>query len=727
MKEYVEIDLENLPYVDVFDVKIPAISLLNGLPVAVNGETLKVYDWARQPEKPTYTKSEVGLGLVENIAALDLPISNATQAALDLLLPKSKVGVANGAASLDNNGKVPLSQLDESILGGMIYNGTWNAETNVPNLTKVQPKGNFYIVEVAGRQFEQDWKVGDTIISNGTNWEQIRTNHPVDSVNGKTGVVVITKDDVGLGNVDNTSDREKPISAATQSALDGKVSKTLFEGHVNDRSNPHAVTKAQVGLGNVLDKEQLGKNETAYDSARLGGIDAARFWHDGNSNLPTVDWAGRNLTADGNVIAKLDVIAYSANSDVKIAPSAGGVEYLYELMDVQVAEPSANQTIIWNPATSKWENKKVVTSVNGMVGAVIIDKSTIGLENVDNTSDANKPVSTAQAEAIADAKQAGTTAKTTIDQHIANKENPHTVTKAQVGLGNVVNKEQLGKTETAVNSNQLGGIDAANFWNNTNSNLSTVDWSANNLYSGDAGFDKESVIENRRNGYATRMNNVGGASYLYNVLLLGDKKKGVIKFDEHNLFYSPNGSDFYGVYHTANANLETVDWSAKNLTVNGNGVINNDLTVKRNLIGTKWGLIANGSVPYLHLGDNSNKVGAICAHGEQQLTDLSIKSAKVRLDGNLGVGVDDPAEKLDVDGNGHFTGNVVAQQDVVAMSVNADVFVGSGGGATFLYELEDVNISSPEDGDILRYNGTSSKWENVSVVTISAGQYRGSE
>jgi hypothetical protein len=44
----------------------------------------------------------------------------------------------------------------------------------------------------------------------------------VDSVNGKIGVVVISKTDVGLGNVNNTSDANKPISAATQTALDAK-------------------------------------------------------------------------------------------------------------------------------------------------------------------------------------------------------------------------------------------------------------------------------------------------------------------------------------------------------------------------------------------------------------------------------------------------------------------------------------------------------------------------
>lgn len=55
-----------------------------------------------------------------------------------------------------------------------------------------------------------------------------------------------------------------------------------------------------------------------------------------------------------------------------------------------------------------------------------VTKNQIGLGNVNNTSDANKPVSTAQATAIADAKKAAT-------DHIANKNNPHDVTASQVG------------------------------------------------------------------------------------------------------------------------------------------------------------------------------------------------------------------------------------------------------------------------------------------------------
>ncbi|QDH85168.1 minor tail protein [Gordonia phage Nubi] len=52
---------------------------------------------------------------------------------------------------------------------------------------------------------------------------QVAPTDAVSSVNGYNGIVVLGKGDVGLGNVDNTSDLNKPISTQTQTALDGKV------------------------------------------------------------------------------------------------------------------------------------------------------------------------------------------------------------------------------------------------------------------------------------------------------------------------------------------------------------------------------------------------------------------------------------------------------------------------------------------------------------------------
>ena len=68
-----------------------------------------------------------------------------------------------------------------------------------------------------------------------------------------------------------------------------------------------------------------------------------------------------------------------------------------------------------------------------------VTKSQVGLGNASNTSDADKPVSTAQATAIADAKAAGTAAQTSINSHAGRKDNPHVVTRTQLGLATTDN------------------------------------------------------------------------------------------------------------------------------------------------------------------------------------------------------------------------------------------------------------------------------------------------
>lgn len=64
-----------------------------------------------------------------------------------------------------------------------------------------------------------------------------------------------------------------------------------------------------------------------------------------------------------------------------------------------------------------------------------MDKSVVGLSNVDNTSDEDKPLSSVQRNILQNLM-------TTISNHTTNKENPHAVTKTQVGLPNVDNVKQ---------------------------------------------------------------------------------------------------------------------------------------------------------------------------------------------------------------------------------------------------------------------------------------------
>lgn len=133
-------------------------------------------------------------------------------------------GQALGYASLDAAGKVPYSQLPASI---MSYQGTWSASANTPTLADgTGDTGDVYRVSVAGTQNLGSgsiaFGVGDYVIYNGSTWEKSDSTDAVASVNGYTGVVSLTKSDVGLSAVDNTADADKPVSTATSTALSGK-------------------------------------------------------------------------------------------------------------------------------------------------------------------------------------------------------------------------------------------------------------------------------------------------------------------------------------------------------------------------------------------------------------------------------------------------------------------------------------------------------------------------
>jgi hypothetical protein len=97
-----------------------------------------------------------------------------SQALLDTYQLRSEKGNANGYASLDSGGKVPISQLPSSI---MEYKGTWNASTNTPTLANgTGDTGDVYICNVAGTvnfgAGPLTFAVGDYVIYSGTIWQR---------------------------------------------------------------------------------------------------------------------------------------------------------------------------------------------------------------------------------------------------------------------------------------------------------------------------------------------------------------------------------------------------------------------------------------------------------------------------------------------------------------------------------------------------------------------------
>ena len=109
-------------------------------------------------------------------------------------------GTANGFATLDENGRIPYSQLPES---AMEYKGQWNAETNTPTLADgTGTKGDFYIVSVGGTQNlgsgNIQFSANDRIIYDGSVWTRLSAGDvkTVNSVLPTNGNVVLTGENI---------------------------------------------------------------------------------------------------------------------------------------------------------------------------------------------------------------------------------------------------------------------------------------------------------------------------------------------------------------------------------------------------------------------------------------------------------------------------------------------------------------------------------------------------
>ncbi len=128
------------------------------------------------------TKTEVDLGNVDNLQQI----------------PLSQKGVASGVATLDSGSKIPAAQLPASV---MDYKSAYNIITNTPTLIDgTGDLGDFYKNSVSGTRDFGSGNItvapGDALIYNGSIWEKIPSEDLVQSVNGKTGVIVLDTDDI---------------------------------------------------------------------------------------------------------------------------------------------------------------------------------------------------------------------------------------------------------------------------------------------------------------------------------------------------------------------------------------------------------------------------------------------------------------------------------------------------------------------------------------------------
>ena len=461
-------------------------------------------------EAKARTDADTALGAridkeISDRTAADTALDNKLQANIDALEAKHDAfvatkGKANGFASLDANGTVPANQLpsyvddiidvyatyDKSATGELtnikLYSDaahqnviTGEAGKIYINITNGEPPYQFrWTGTIFARADAQVLILGQIT---GTAFDGGRGKHLEDVTNSLPG-------EVGTGRIDvipSTSVIDLRVYRYKKDPATGQYSEVTDNTYYNQggrRVDLPAATATKAGVMSAADKVKLDTtlpNQIATETTDRTNADNAIT---AKINTFPDHILGRDLENSGNLInlttsaTKLTIGYWWTERKEDGSFQVNETQHTFDI-------PAATQTVagvmtaadkknldntvtgLANEITNRTNainslRTELKTYIDEAVGNTDTDltaletkvnqhianksnphavtKTQVGLGNADNTSDANKPVSTAQASAIADAKAAGTAAQTSINNHAGRKDNPHSVTRTQLGL-----------------------------------------------------------------------------------------------------------------------------------------------------------------------------------------------------------------------------------------------------------------------------------------------------
>ncbi len=351
-----------------------------------------------------------------------------------------------------------------------------------------------------------------------------------------TGTVAgIDKTMVGLSNVDNTADADKPVSAATQTALDLKVDKAVGKGLSSEDYSTVEKTKLAAITGTNTGDQDLSGYATNTDLA---------------SKIDKV--AGKGLSTED----------YSTVEKTKLAAITG--------------TNTGDQDLSSFATNSNLDLKANLASPTFTGTVAGIDKTMVGLPNVDNTADADKPVS-AYTQTALDLK---------VDKVVGkglSSEDYSTVEKTKLAAITGTNTGDQDLSGYATNTNLDLKVDKEGGKGLSTEDYSTVEKTKLAAITGTNTGDQD------LSGYATNSNldlkaNLASPTFTGTVTATSFK----VEDGTASQFLKADGTLDGSTYLTSTAGTNFVDLTF-NQTISGEKTFNNDITANGLTIGKGLG------------------------------------------------------------------------------------------------------------------------------------------
>lgn len=337
---------------------------------------------------------------------INKPLINKVVVEGDKSLADYGIQPAGNYAHLNENGKVPLEELDDSLLGNLQFQTLWDAENNNPQLPLVPTqKGQYWIVSNGGERFGLTFNTGDWLVAGDGVWQKVDNSDAVTSVNGKIGNVILTSNDISHNN------------ETVASAIESKQ-----------------------------DKLTAGKNITIKND-----VISAEF------NTAIIDY---NLTYNKPSINGVELINAKTLEDFDIQRTIKAGENVY--LTQSEANKMSDTVNVYDASETRKGVSEIATQEEVNIGTddfryVTPKKLKIVTNGINTTIQNNyKTLDTKIDDEISRAKNKETEINNDLTAHKNSTNNPHNVTKEQVGLGNVNNTSDLDKpistaVQTALN------------------------------------------------------------------------------------------------------------------------------------------------------------------------------------------------------------------------------------------------------------------------------------